>query len=117
MIPNVKNDLIPVCDKGHGRMVPAELVNEFNDRSAAARCKEPLCNRVYTPSNGYRDLVGDGKHPPTDRNEMDPRCPQHCYFWMYADEQAISGELHYACPAEGCAQTKTAPPKVDAASA
>jgi hypothetical protein len=117
MMLDIKDHLIPICDKGHGQMIPVELVNEFNDRSAAARCKEPLCNRVYTPLNGYRDLVGDGKHPPSNRNEDDPRCSKHPHFWMLAAGRSKNGQLDYLCPAEGCDQTKTASLKADAASA
>jgi|SRR5580704_2712234 hypothetical protein len=115
MTLEIKNPIIPLCDRGHGEMIPAELVNDFGDRSPAARCPVPLCNRVYTPLNGYRDL--DGQNPPRDHYHRDPKCSTHHYYWMYARLEIANGELSYLCPAEGCEQAKTTGPKGKSASA
>jgi hypothetical protein len=96
-------------------MVPAELVNQLGDRSPAARCETPLCDRVYTPLNGYRDL--DGENPPRNHDRQDPKCSTHNYYWMFVREQLATGELSYVCPAEDCEQGKTIGTKAGSASA
>ena len=114
MIEELKTGVIPLCDRAHGPMVAAELVNELNDRFPAARCNEPLCNRVYTASNGYRDL--DGENPARNRNYHDPRCTERGHYWMFVREELPTGELHYACPVEGCSRTAKVKPKGSGAS-
>jgi hypothetical protein len=115
MIPEIKKRIIPLCDRGHGEMVPAELGNALGDKSPAAHCEDPLCGHVYTPLNGYRDL--DGENNPRAHDHQDPEYSTHHYYWRYVREQLATGELSYVCPAEGCEQAKRTGAKANLASA